>query len=116
VPSGTNRRPLKPDHLTSDPDMIQRYREDPLIHGDISFRFYTVVSQAGAWAIEHADQLEVTLLLMHASQDKVTSMPASKQFAERAGASLCTFMEWPDFTHELHNDRQRDRVLDVISQ
>ncbi|TVX95343.1 lysophospholipase [Cohnella terricola] len=112
-PGYTNRRPLAAESLTTDPTMIQRYISDPLGHGQITARFFFGVQQAGIWALENARELKVPLLLMHGGDDKVTSLQASKQFAERAGA-LVTWREWPDFKHELHNETRREEVFDVI--
>ncbi len=110
-PSFSNNRPMKADHLTSDPEMARRYREDSLNHGFITARFYNCVVSAGLWALNHANELNVPLLLMHGGNDKVTSIHASQQFAERAGSDRCMFKEWPDFLHELHNDTNREEVI-----
>ncbi|MEB3101727.1 alpha/beta hydrolase [Ferviditalea candida] len=114
-PKFTNKRPLVAEHLTSDPEMAKLYVEDPLGHGSISVRFFFDVDRAGLWALEHAGELSVDLLLMHGSDDQVTSILASKQFAERAG-SLCTFMEWPGYRHELHNELGREEVFAAMRQ
>lgn len=112
-PAYTNDRPMIGDHLTSDPVMIKRYQEDPLGHGAITARFFLSVQAAGLWALKHANEWRLPLLLMHGGTDKVTSIAASRQFAELAG-SRCTFMEWPGLKHELHNELDRDEVFDVM--
>lgn len=112
-PTFTNNRPLIPERLTSDPDMIRQLREDPLGHGQITASFFFGVRRAGLWALEHADELTVPLLLMHGGDDKVTSFESSARFARRAGP-LCTFKEWPGFKHELHNEAERERVFETI--
>lgn len=114
-PKYVNKRPMVVEHLTSDPEMAKRYVEDPLGHGDISVRFFFEVERAGLWALEHAGELSANLLLMHGSNDQVTSILASKQFAQRAG-SLCTFVEWPDYRHELHNELRREEVFAAMRQ
>ncbi|SFJ41915.1 Lysophospholipase, alpha-beta hydrolase superfamily [Paenibacillus sp. UNC496MF] len=112
-PAYTNERPMVGDHLTSDPAMIKRYQEDPLGHGSITARFFLSVQGAGLWALKHASEWRLPLLLMHGGSDKVTSIQASRQFADEAGA-LCTFMEWPGYKHELHNELDREEVFDVM--
>lgn len=112
-PAYTNDRPMVGDHLTSDPEMIRRYQEDPLGHGSITARFFLSVQAAGLWAIKHASEWRAPLLLMHGGTDKVTSILASKQFADAVG-SRCTFMEWPGLKHELHNELDREEVFDVM--
>jgi len=112
-PKYANNHPLEPTHLTSDPLMLAQLREDRLRHGHITAKFFLEIHRAGKYALAHADELQVPLLLMQGDEDKVTSIAASRQFAERAG-KRCTFREWPGLQHELHNERQRADVLATI--
>ncbi|MBB6633606.1 alpha/beta hydrolase [Cohnella thailandensis] len=114
-PQYSNHRPLVAERLTSDPAMIRRIAEDPDGHGYITAGFFYGVSRAGHWAIANAGKLSVPVLLMHGSDDKVTSLEASRQFAARAG-SRCKLVEWPGFRHELHNETERGAVFAVIRQ
>jgi alpha-beta hydrolase superfamily lysophospholipase len=108
LPSG-----VSPDGLSHDPDVVRRYREDPLVHGHVSAILGTSMLDAGAWALEHADQLTLPLLLMHGSGDRLTSAESSRLFASRAG-SLCTLQIWEGLFHELHFEPEREQVLDCI--
>jgi len=112
-PTFSNNRPMIPERLSSDPDMIRRLKEDPLGHGLISAAFFFGVQRAGLWALQHAGDLSVPLLLMHGDDDKVTSFVSSARFANAAGP-LCSFREWPGFKHELHNETGRERVFAAI--
>ncbi|CAI6083535.1 alpha/beta hydrolase [Cohnella sp. JJ-181] len=112
-PGFTNKRPMNVDHLTADPGMAERYRADPLGHGHITARFFFGVQRAGSWAIQHAHELSAPVLLMHGDDDRVTSIAASRQFAERAG-KLCEYREWHGYKHELHNELERGPVLAVM--
>lgn len=112
-PKYTNNRPLAVEKLTSDPAMIKQYIEDKLGHGQITAKYYFGVHRAGLWALAHANQLSVPLLLMHGGEDRVTSIIASKQFAQEAG-TRCTWVEWPNYKHELHNEIAREEVFIVI--
>ncbi|MDI4643980.1 alpha/beta hydrolase [Cohnella hashimotonis] len=114
-PGFTNTRPMKVDHLTTDPAMAERYRDDPLGHGHITVRFFFSVQRAGLWAIKHAEKLSAPILLMHGDDDRVTSIAASRQFAERAGP-LCDYREWHGYKHELHNELEREPVLAAIRE
>lgn len=112
-PGHTNVYSLAARRGTSDPEMIRRYVEDPLRHGRITPRFFLGVQRAGLWALAHAEELEVPLLLLHGGDDRITSSKASRQFALRAG-SLCTYREWAGFRHELHNELGRKEVFDFV--
>ncbi|TFE19650.1 alpha/beta hydrolase [Cohnella luojiensis] len=112
-PKYTNNRPLKAANLTTDQTMIERYVGDELGHGQITAKFFFSVQGAGKWALENASKLKVPLLLMHGGDDQVTSIQASKHFADQAG-SLTRWREWPGFKHELHNEKRREEVFTVI--
>jgi alpha-beta hydrolase superfamily lysophospholipase len=96
--------------LSRDPAVVKRYMEDPLAHDLISARLYVEMSRAGLWALEHAAQLRLPVLIMHGSADRLTSADASRQFAERAG-KCCTLKIWNGASHELHNEPEKDAVL-----
>ncbi|MBO9596842.1 MAG: lysophospholipase [Cohnella sp.] len=114
-PSYTNNRPLKAANLTTDPEMIRRYLNDPLGHGQITAKFFFSMLRAGRWAIEHANELRVPTLIMHAIGDRVTSSAASKQFADKAGP-LCEWIGWDGFQHELMNELRREEVFETIRE
>ncbi|WP_246066765.1 alpha/beta hydrolase [Paenibacillus koleovorans] len=110
-PTYMNNRPLRPENLTSHPDMIQSIREDKMRHGFISARFFFGVVRAGRYALQHAAEAKVPLYVMHGGEDFVTSIAASREFVTRAG-DVCRFMEWPALRHELHNERVWEEVVD----
>ncbi|BBH24210.1 lysophospholipase [Paenibacillus baekrokdamisoli] len=113
LPAYTSKRPLNVDHLTSDPGMMEMYRNDTLGHGNITARFFLSIQSAGLWALKHASEWSIPLLLMHGGSDRVTSINASRQFAQAAGPN-CTFMEWTGFQHELHNESKREEVFTTM--
>jgi alpha-beta hydrolase superfamily lysophospholipase len=104
---------IDPADLSHDPQSVQRYRDDPLVHHRVSARLGIPMLAAGRWALEHADELNVPTLLMHGAADRVTSADASREFAARAG-SMCTLKVWPDRFHELHWESNRAEVLDAV--
>ena len=112
-PQYSSKRPMKAEDLTADPEMQNRYRTDPLVHGSISAGFFFGVQKAGLWAIGEASRLSVPLLLMHGGDDGVTSRAASRRFADRAG-ELCVYREWPGLKHELHNETSRGDVAAAV--
>src|SRR5690606_30441973 len=95
---------------TSDPDMLRRMSEDPLRNRRITMRLFAGVRSAGIWALAHAGRLETPLLLMHGGADMLTSLDASRLFAERAGGRI-DYVEWPGFRHELHTETGRAQVF-----
>ncbi|MDQ0060451.1 alpha/beta hydrolase [Paenibacillus harenae] len=83
---------------------------DRLYHNKITLRTFLEIQRAGEWAIEHADEIDVPILLFHGTADKVTSYDASKELAERLG-ERCTWYSVEGGYHELHNDVDGERTI-----
>jgi alpha-beta hydrolase superfamily lysophospholipase len=99
--------------LCRDPKVVQRYVEDPLAHDLISSRLFVEMSRAGLWALEHAAELRLPVLIMHGSADRLTSADSSRQFGERAGRN-CTVKIWDGAYHELHNEPEKEAVFAAV--
>jgi alpha-beta hydrolase superfamily lysophospholipase len=110
-PSFSTTRPTVAGGLTSDPVIIARYKHDKLGHMQITARFYYSVNRAGMWALTHASQLTLPILLMQGTDDQVTSLPATQEFAQTAPPELITLRIWPKFKHELQNEIGRQEVF-----
>lgn len=100
--------------ISRDLEVVKAYDADPLVQGKITPRLLVGVLDAGQWALQHAGELAVPLLLMHGDSDQVTSYAASQRFARAAGAGV-TFRGWPGCFHELHNEPEKAEVLKVIT-
>ncbi len=104
-PSGLDTKALARDEA-----VVTAYETDPLVHDRISARLFMEAYQAGLWALEHAADLRLPVLLMHGTADRLTSAEASREFAERAGDRV-TLRLWNDFYHEIHNESEKAEVL-----
>lgn len=96
--------------LARDPEVIRAYTSDPLVHTKISVRLATSMLEAGEWALAHAAEFPVPLLLVHGSADRLTSAAASQEFAAKARKN-CTLKIWEGFYHETHNEPEKAEVL-----
>ena len=99
------------DGLARDPEVIRAYTNDPLVHNKISVHLALEMLQAGEWALAHAAEFPVPLLLVHGTADKLTSAPASQEFAAKVPAGRCTLKLWEGFYHETHNEPEKAEVL-----
>ncbi len=99
--------------LSHDADVVAAYENDPLVHDRISARLAVQMLADGHWILECAGDLRTPALVLHGESDSVTSCPASRQFADRAGG-LCTLKTWPGMFHELHNESCKQEVADIV--
>lgn len=99
--------------LSRDTKIVRAYAADPLVHGRISTRMFVSFYEAGKWALEHAADFPLPLLLIHGTADRVTSAEASREFAKRAG-KIVTWRAWEGMYHEIHNEPAGSRVVGTM--
>jgi acylglycerol lipase len=112
-PSFTMANGLELAALSRNPEVVDRYIKDPCIHDRLSARLGVDILNSGEWALEHAREFPLPLLLMHGSADRIASSHASQIFAGSAGAT-CTFILWEGLFHELHNELEQNEVLQIM--
>jgi acylglycerol lipase len=105
--------PVNADNLTHDETAARAYTKDPLVHDIISARLLLMIHDSGLWALEHAAEFPLPLLLMHGAADPITSAKASQEFAEKAGDKV-TFKLWDGLYHEIHNEPEKAEVFKAM--
>lgn len=113
LPNFSQATGLAVDALSRQPSVVQAYVSDPLVHDRISARLFVDTLDAGYWALAHAAALKIPLLLMHGSEDRLTSAGASREFAEQAG-SVCSLKIWEGLYHEIHNEPEQVEVFEYL--
>jgi acylglycerol lipase len=101
---------LSLDNLARDPEVIRAYKSDPLVHNKISVRLAVEMLQAGEWALAHAAEFPLPLLLVHGTADELTSSAATQEFAGKVRGD-CTLKLWDGFYHETHNEPEKAEAL-----
>ena len=113
APGFTQNPNLKTAALSHDQKVVDAYNNDPLVHAKISVRLFVGMYKSGLWALDHAGEFSVPLLLMHGTADRITSCAASAEFAIRAG-KIVTWHPWDSFYHEIHNEPEKAEVLKTM--
>ena len=112
-PSLTMPNELDLQFLSKDPNEIEAYKNDPLIHDRISTRYSLEMMRTGAWAISNAASLKTPMLLLHGLKDQITSSMASEEFALNSNG-MASYVPIENGYHELHHDEEKKIVLDRI--
>jgi len=61
---------LNPEHISHDPDVVSRYKADPLVHDRISARLAVFIAKNGPATVACAASWKLPTLLMYAGEDK----------------------------------------------
>ena len=116
APRAVKDSKLDVNYLSHDPEVIRQYEADTLTHRQITPHLFFSARKAGYQAIKKAGRLQHPLLLMHGTDDKITSLKASEQFAQNAvkANKNVRFIQWDGLYHELHHEVEKHRVFDAI--
>ena len=109
-PTFTLSTAIRPKELTHDPAGVKAYQSDPLVHQRVSAALGLSMLEAGEWSIANAHKLATPLLLIHGTQDRITSCEASETFS-KASNSYCDFRPWNGLYHDMHWEPQWQQVL-----
>ena len=115
LPTMTLQTGLNPELLSHDPQVVQDYRRDPLVHYRASLAMASSTIRATQWTMVHAEELSYPLLLMHGTADQLTYPSGSQEFSRRVPGS-CTLRLWDGLYHEIHNEPVKEQVIAEIIQ
>ncbi len=107
------RSELEAEGLSRKREVVDAYLRDPLVHNSILPRLYFEIEDAGLKASRSIYKINVPLLVMHGTDDRITSIKLTRNFVMNAG-NRTTYKEWPGAYHELHNDILEQEVFDFV--
>lgn len=102
---------LNQNASSRNPNIISAYAQDPLRHEYGSARLATEFFAAVDWIEKHASDLQIPLLLLHGSADRVTRPESSWSFCERVTYPDKKCYEYPGSYHDLYADTNYQEVL-----
>ncbi|MCZ7667305.1 MAG: lysophospholipase [Chloroflexi bacterium] len=77
--------------ISRDPEVVKAYQNDPLVHGVGTPRLAVESPAAMAWCQENAAKLQIPILMLHGTADRLTSprrQPRLLRQADRARQNL----------------------------
>ncbi len=116
VPTMTVQSGLDAATISRDPDVVQAYINDKLVHYSTSLGFGKSALSAIDFCFAHAKEFSVPLLIMHGLADKLTYPSGSEDFARlvKEGGGDVTLKLWDGLYHELHNEPEKAEVFKVM--
>jgi acylglycerol lipase len=103
APTFTLPTGLATDGISSDPDEVQAYVDDPLNHDRVSLRLADSLLSEGPEAIAWAGNAKVPALIVHGEEDPIIPLEGSRALSAAWGAP-CEVSTFPGGRHELHHE------------
>ena len=104
---------LQASQISRDPQVVQTYIKDPLVHDRGTPGLAVQLLDSIEWAYQHAHEFPVPLLLMHGTSDQIAYAHGSQEFASKVSGN-CTLKLWEGLAHETHNEPEKDQVLTYL--
>lgn len=108
LPSG-----LDPQMISRDPEVVRKYINDPLVHDRMTLRFGVEMMNATRYALEHASEFSLPLLMMHGTEDQIAYQEGSLEFASQVHTA-CMPKIWEGCFHEIHNEPEKGEVFQYL--
>ena len=107
---------LNPTFISHDPQVVQAYRADRLVHDRISARLAAFIAGGGPATVALAPAWEVPTLLLYAGEDHLVNPEGSRRFAAAAPQAVVTTVCFEAFYHELFNELDASEVFATLQR
>jgi alpha-beta hydrolase superfamily lysophospholipase len=109
IPSLTMNNELDPADISSDPEVVQAYRDDPLVHDMVTARWYTEYLDTAEYCLARPSEIEIPLLLVHGLADRMVSPEGSRIIYENVSSKDKQYFTFEGLLHETMNERHEER-------
>ena len=115
VPRARMKSGIDPATLSRDPEVVEAYRKDKLVHDIVSLGFGRDALDGVDAVVAGASRLAVPLLVIHGSEDTLAYASGARELAALA-PDVCTLRVYDGLSHEVHNEPEQDQVFaDVLT-
>ncbi len=108
--------PMSPDVLTTDPEQIKLWHQDPMTYKKM-WRVGTssAMALAGRRIREQADQLTLPILALHGGADELTPSSGATFLKDNTQSKDVTVKIYDGLRHELVNEVDREAIIQEIT-
>ncbi|MBX2804119.1 MAG: lysophospholipase [Myxococcales bacterium] len=96
---------LATDGISSVPQQVQRYLDDPLVHDQISARLGASLLEDAPALLDQAHRIELPIRLWHGADDPISNPEGTKQLFEAIASHDKTMEIFEGARHEVHYDQ-----------
>jgi alpha-beta hydrolase superfamily lysophospholipase len=107
---------LNPAHISHDPQVVQAYMADRLVHDRISARLGAWIAETGPATVALAPGWTVPTLLLYAGQDRLVNAEGSRRFAQAAPQGVVQSQCFEALYHEIFNELRAEPVFAALQQ
>lgn len=110
------RSQISPDYFSHDPQVVFRYKSDPLVHSCASVRFTAELEKHLEELPRVLERLSVPVLLLLAGEDVVVPLKPAQELFNRIAAGRKRIITYDGYYHDLLNEKDHERVFLDLQQ
>lgn len=116
MPSLTMSSGLDSKLLSHDSKVVEAYVNDPLVHDQVSSRWYTEFIAAGQECLQRAAEITLPVLIIHGQADGIVDFKGSEEVMQKASSQDKELHIFENLYHETMNESAPDseKVLEII--
>jgi alpha-beta hydrolase superfamily lysophospholipase len=115
VPGLAMDNEVDPGTVSRISEVVDAYRNDPLVHRKISARLYAEWRQAASDNLAHAGEIGIPFLILAGTDDRLID-PAGSEALHRKSLTKSELALLPGRYHEPFNDLDSDEVFTTIAE
>ncbi len=116
LPTMTDNNEINPKYVSRDPAVVKKYNSDPLIQHRISVQLGIQLLDNVERIFDKIPRVNTPCLILHGSEDKITSVEGSREMYERIGSRDRKLKVYPGFYHEVLNEIGKEEVYTDIEK
>lgn len=97
--------------ISRDEAEVERYKNDPLVHGKGSPKWFVEFSETAVWTMEHAAEFQPPLLLIHGDADPIVDVNQTRRFFDQVQQPDKKLIIYDGGYHESHHDLHKEQML-----
>ena len=103
---------VDPALVSRDPEVVRRYRDDPLVHhGKLPARTVVELSREVETLPETVGRIRIPVLIAYGTEDRLCPPSGSVMVGKRIGSSDVTVLPFEGLHHEILNEPEQAAVL-----
>jgi alpha-beta hydrolase superfamily lysophospholipase len=118
VPDLTATTQLDVHGLSSEPEVIEAYQHDPLVHCQTSIALGTSFGGNGSLCLQRAHEVRIPVLIYQGNEDQLINLDTTRTFFEKLGSSTKKLLILEGARHEPHHasPKARAQLMTIVRE
>lgn len=118
LPALTLDHGFRPEQVCSDPEVVQAYTADPLVHRRLSVELAVSILNEGKAVRTAADRLnpDLSLLLFNGEEDSIADPDVTRTFGQRVSCQKKEVVIPDGMRHEVFNEVDQDLAFQAVAR